>query len=236
MPELATPRREDLLEQVVAADGLDRREQPGGEALVVGREEVLRLGGDVVQVARPPDAVADGLAADEAGRLERPQLLEDAGPAGTKPGGQLVGRARAIDPQPQQQVAPETRWSADGRWLGRRPGVRRCRQLGLGHGDRLAPVTAARSRGVGSEDGLRPLARAPSPARHRPRVHGRRGRPDRRRARTRASIPDRGGRQDRRARLARDPDPRGRGRRRASTRWPTRSRSRRSGGSGARSG
>ena len=78
--ELAPAGGEDLLEQVVAADGLDRGQQPGREGVVVGREEVLRVGRDVVQVARPADAVADRLAADEVGRLERPELLEDAGP------------------------------------------------------------------------------------------------------------------------------------------------------------
>ena len=87
------------LEQVVAADRLDRREQAGRQAVVVGREEVLGVGGDVVQVARPADAVADGLAADEVGRLERPELLEDAGPAGAEPRRELVGRARAADPE-----------------------------------------------------------------------------------------------------------------------------------------
>ena len=105
--ELAPPRREDLVEQVVAADRLDRGEQAGGEAVVVRREEVLGVGRDVVQVARPADAVADGLAADELGRLERAELLEDAGPAGAEALGELVGRARAVEPEAQQELATE---------------------------------------------------------------------------------------------------------------------------------
>ena len=35
--DLAAPRREDLLDEIVTADGLDRLDQPGGEAAVVGR-------------------------------------------------------------------------------------------------------------------------------------------------------------------------------------------------------
>ena len=89
--ELAPPRGEDLVEQVVAADRLDGGQQPGGEGVVVRREEVLGVGRHVVQVARPADPVADGLAADEMGVLERPELLEDAGPAGAEPLGELVG-------------------------------------------------------------------------------------------------------------------------------------------------
>ena len=82
--ELASPRGEDLVEQVVAADRLDGGQEPGGQGVVVRREEVLGVGRHVVQVARPPDPVADGLAADEMGVLECPELLEDAGPAGTE--------------------------------------------------------------------------------------------------------------------------------------------------------
>ena len=63
--ELPASRGEDLLDQLVAADRVDRGQQPG-ESVVVGREQLLRIGGDVVEVARPADAVADGLAADEA--------------------------------------------------------------------------------------------------------------------------------------------------------------------------
>ena len=107
--ELPASRDEDLLEEVVAADGLDRGQQAGRQAVVVRREEVLRVGGDVVQVARPADAVADRLAADEVRGLERAELLEDARAAGAEPGGQLVGRARPVDPESQQQVAAEGR-------------------------------------------------------------------------------------------------------------------------------
>ena len=90
--ELAPARGEHLLEEVVAADRLDRREQARGEAVVVRREEVLRVRRDVVQVARPADAVADRLAADEVRGLERAELLEDAGPAGAERG-RRAGRA-----------------------------------------------------------------------------------------------------------------------------------------------
>ena len=79
--DLAPPRREDLLDEVVAADGLDRLDEARREPAVVGREEALRVGGDVVDVARPADAVLLGGVADEARLLERVELLEDAGPA-----------------------------------------------------------------------------------------------------------------------------------------------------------
>ena len=91
--ELAPPRGEDLVEQIVPADRLDGGQQAGRQGVVVRREEVLGIGGHVVQVARPADAVADRLAADEAGRLERPKLLEHAGPAGADPFGELVRRS-----------------------------------------------------------------------------------------------------------------------------------------------
>ena len=105
--ELAPSRGEDLVEQVVAADRLDRGEEARGEGVVVRREEVLRVGRDVVQVARPADAVAHGLAGDEVGGLERAELLEHAGPARAEPPGQLVGRARTVEPQPEQQLATQ---------------------------------------------------------------------------------------------------------------------------------
>ena len=88
--ELAPSRREDLLQEVVPADRRDRGQQTSRQAVVVGREEVLGFGRDVVQVARPADAVADGLTADQVGSLQRPELLEDAGPAGADPFGELV--------------------------------------------------------------------------------------------------------------------------------------------------
>ena len=42
--ELAPAGREDLVEQVVAADRLDGGQQPGGQGVVVRREEVLGVG------------------------------------------------------------------------------------------------------------------------------------------------------------------------------------------------
>ena len=113
--ELAPPRGEDLVEQIVPADRLDGGQQAGRQGVVVGREEVLGIGGDVVQVARPADAVADRLAADEAGRLERPKLLEHAGPAGADPFGELVRGAGSVESKAQQQVAAQARWALAGR-------------------------------------------------------------------------------------------------------------------------
>ena len=46
--------------------------------------------GHVVHVARPADAVADRLAANEVRGLERTQLLEHAGPARTERGGEVI--------------------------------------------------------------------------------------------------------------------------------------------------
>ncbi len=119
LAELASPRGEDLVQQVVPADGLDGGEESRGEGVVVGREEVLGVGRDVVQVARPPDPVADGLAADEMSVLECPELLEDAGPAGTEALGQLVRRARAVEAEPEQKVASERRGALAGDRRGR---------------------------------------------------------------------------------------------------------------------
>ena len=51
--ELAPARGEDLLEQLVATDRADRREQAGGQRVVGRGEEVLGVGRDVVQVPRP---------------------------------------------------------------------------------------------------------------------------------------------------------------------------------------
>ena len=142
--ELAPSRGEDLVEQVVATDSLDRGEEARGQGVVVRREEVLRVGRDVVQVARPADAVADGLAGDEVGGLERAELLEHAGPAGPDPPGQLVGRARAVEPQAEQQLATQA-----GRAAGRSSAGHRRHDGGLGPtevsgmGHRLAPAPAA---------------------------------------------------------------------------------------------
>ena len=59
--KLAAPRGEDLLEELVATDRADGREQPGGQRVVRRREEVLGVRRDVVEVARPADAVAHRL-------------------------------------------------------------------------------------------------------------------------------------------------------------------------------
>ena len=110
--QLASSRGEDLVEQVVAADRLDGGEQAGGQRVVVRWEEVLRFSRDVVQVARPADAMPHGLARDKAGGLERPELLEDAGAARAEAFGELIGRARTIEPEAQQEVATKGRRTA----------------------------------------------------------------------------------------------------------------------------
>ena len=84
-------------------------------------------------MARPADAVADGLAADEVGRLERPELLEDAGPAGAEALGELIGRARAVEAEAQQELATQGRRTA-----GRQQALRDGRRAdGLGPDGRI---------------------------------------------------------------------------------------------------
>ena len=94
---------EDAVHELLAADRPDRGQQAAGEPVVVGREEVLGGVGHVVHVARPPDAVADGLAADEARGLERMELLQDPGPAHAETRGEVLGRARSVVAQAEQQ-------------------------------------------------------------------------------------------------------------------------------------
>ena len=103
--ELAPPRLEDLVDEGVAADHADRGEQTRGEPVVVRRERDLGVGRDVVQVARPADAVADGPAVDEPGRLERAELLEDAGPA------RAEARRRAVRARSGRRGGARTRMS-----------------------------------------------------------------------------------------------------------------------------
>ena len=105
--ELESSRLEDLIDQRFAPDRCDRVQEPGGQAVVVRREERLGVGRDVVQVARPADPVTDALAADEMGLLERPKLLEDAGPTGPDRDGKLVRRRGSVAAKAFQDVAPE---------------------------------------------------------------------------------------------------------------------------------
>ena len=63
--DLATSGREHLLQQRLAADRVDSREETRRQAVVVRGESVLRVGCHVVEMARPADAVADRLAAHE---------------------------------------------------------------------------------------------------------------------------------------------------------------------------
>ena len=106
---LASAGGEHLLDEVVAADGLDGGQEARGEPVVVAREEVLGLGRDVVQVARPADTVAFGPAHHELGGLERPELLEDARPARAEPGGELVRRGRPELAEQDDDVPAEGR-------------------------------------------------------------------------------------------------------------------------------
>ncbi len=108
--QLAPPSREDLVEQVLASNGLDRRQQAGGKGVVIRREELLGGRCDVVQVAWAPNAMADGLATDQLGGFQRTQLLEHPGPARADPIGQLVRRARPVEAQAQEEVAAKVRW------------------------------------------------------------------------------------------------------------------------------
>ena len=87
---LGAPGLEDPVDELAPADRVDRRDQAGGQAVVVRREELLGVLGDVVQVARPADAVAFGPARDEAVGLEESELLEDAGPACSDERRQLI--------------------------------------------------------------------------------------------------------------------------------------------------
>ena len=104
--ELSPAGSEDLVEEIVPTDRLDGGQKAGGKAVVVGREEVLGLGGDVVQVTRPADPVTDRLATDEMRGFERPELLQNARPACPDPLGELVRGAGAVEPETEEQVAP----------------------------------------------------------------------------------------------------------------------------------
>ena len=97
-------------------------------------------------MARPADAVADGLAADEVGGLERPELLEDAGPARAEALGELVGRARAVEAEAQRggrggaSMGPPGRVGRPGGDVAVAADGLRTGRSGSGIPDRLAPV------------------------------------------------------------------------------------------------
>ena len=128
---LAAPGREHVLDEVVAADLEDRGEEPGGEAVVVRREQVLRLGRDVVQVARPADPVADGRPGDEARAVERPELLRDAAAAGAERRRDGIRGGRPTAPQVQEDRASERGRRGATRGAGR--GIGRALGHGQGH-------------------------------------------------------------------------------------------------------
>src|SRR5215212_9059670 len=58
-------------------------------------------------MAWPANAVADGLALDEVGRLERAKLLEDASPARTDRHCELVRRRGALTSEPDEDLAAQ---------------------------------------------------------------------------------------------------------------------------------
>ncbi len=147
--ELPPASREHLLDQLVTTHGPDGRQQATGQGVVGGREQVLGVRRDVVQVTGPADTVAHGLAADELGVLERPKLLQDASPAGPEASGKLIRRAGSVLAQADEQSASQAgRTTADrveGRLRAFTGVVGGCR--GLGHARRLASVAAMRCRG-----------------------------------------------------------------------------------------
>jgi len=119
--DLLAPRGKDLLDEVVAADRRDGLEETRGEAAVIGREQFLGFGRDVVEVARPADAVPFRDVADQAGILERVQLLQDTRSGGAEGRGQRVGRGRPGLAEVDEDRPAEAR----GRWGGNCAAVRR---------------------------------------------------------------------------------------------------------------
>src|SRR4029077_15565514 len=78
---LAPSRGEDLVEQLGPANRADSLEQARGQAVVVRWEQLLRIGCDVVDVARSAHPMAHGLASNEVRGLEGPELLQYPGAA-----------------------------------------------------------------------------------------------------------------------------------------------------------
>ncbi len=100
---------EDLLDEILAPDRFDGREKAAGEAAIVGRKELLRVRGHVVQVAWAPDAVLLRRVVDEPSLLEGVQLLEHARPARAEGFGERVGRRRAGLAEMEQDRPPQRR-------------------------------------------------------------------------------------------------------------------------------
>ena len=105
--EQASAGLEDLLDEGVAAHLGDRLQERRGQAVVVGREASLRRRRDVVQVPGAPDAVADRLASDEAGRFELAEALKGAGPAHAQAGRQPVWPGGAALAELEEDGPPE---------------------------------------------------------------------------------------------------------------------------------
>ena len=156
---MSAARVEDLGDKVVAAD--HARSRPAGPRR--GRRSSTGR-----RPARPASRRRGGAAGRRRGGPsggrrarppERPELLQDAGPAGSEPGGELLGRGRAGAAQLHQDVAPERRRAGSGAvaaagddpesradggcgadgCLGIRPS--HCRRLALGHAGRRAGAT-----------------------------------------------------------------------------------------------
>ncbi len=118
---MLTPGLEYLLDQLLTADGANRRQERLGQSSVVGREEILRRRREVVDVARPADAVSGQTSAHQAGRLEGAQLLEYACSAGSDAIGELIWGCGATCSKCIEDLAPER---------GRGPGTGRGRYQG----------------------------------------------------------------------------------------------------------
>jgi len=83
------------LAEPLSAGVVGRGERPAAQPAVVGRKQLLRVVGHVVQVARASDAVLLGRVVDEPGFFKRVELLEDTRPARAEGRGERVGRCRA---------------------------------------------------------------------------------------------------------------------------------------------
>jgi len=82
--------RQDAVDELSAADGLDCLQKAGREPGVVRWEELLGRRGHVVAMAWPANTVALGLVLDELASLEGSELLQDTGPTGAERSCQLV--------------------------------------------------------------------------------------------------------------------------------------------------
>jgi hypothetical protein len=98
------PDVEDLAEELVPTDGVDRGNQPGRQRVVVRRKGDLRAGRDVVEVSWPADSVANRPPIHETGRLERAELLEHAGPTRAEGRREVLRRAGTLTTELNEDV------------------------------------------------------------------------------------------------------------------------------------